>query len=464
MQGQGGSESLSSPGAKKQESPETLENQEFDSLASEFDLTSLVGPDWMSPTHSSKDLGMDGATTRGEPEPEINEMRASFFGLQTRPAAPPAPFPSRHTAERLVNLYFEHANPQIPSLHRGEFAKVVDAIYAPVGGSEDGVSDYGYEGVGLGGTARERYLLNIVCAIGAGIFLTVPEDSSGSGSGTQKGPRKKQKTGSSMNHSDGPRQSEPESYHASAMSHLRALLSQKKRGLDELQAVLLLAGYALLRPVSPGLWYIVGVAVRLAVDLDLHYEDAEAEAKTSENQGLKTKEEGNREWARDMRRRLWWCVYNLDRLVSTCVGRPSGISDEVISTQVRRPFFQRYLPLTQQFSSLPCWTIDISILTKASSFHLRRKKKCHTRRYPITTLDFASSSRRFSRSCSSNHIRLPPGQTCMEGNTTTLTITPSTSKPPTYRTSNPLEPGTGTWIAGWRNGEIQRQSRAPRRE
>ena len=464
MQSRGRSESLSSPIARKQESPETLDKQEFDNLVSEFDLTSLVGSRWMGPTHSSKDLGMGGATTRGEAEPEVNEMRASFFGLQTRPAAPPAPFPSRLVAERLVNLYFEHANPQIPSLHRGEFAKVVDAIYAPVEGSDDGVSNYGYEGVGLGGTARERYLLNIVCAIGAGIFLTVPEGSSGSGSGTQKGPRKKQKTGSSQNHNDGPRQSEPESYHASAMSHLRALLSQKKRGLDELQAVLLLAGYALLRPVSPGLWYIVGVAVRLAVDLDLHYEDAETEAKASGSQGLKTKEEGNREWARDMRRRLWWCVYNLDRLVSTCVGRPSGIPDEVISTQVRCPFFQCYLPLTRQFSSLPCWTIDTSIPIKASLFHLRRKKKCHTRRYPITTLGSASSNRRFSRFCSSNRTRLPPGQTCMERNTTTLTIIPTISKPPTYRASNPLETGIRTWTVGWRNGERQRQSREPRRE
>lgn len=39
----------------------------------------------------------------------------------------------------------------------------------------------------------------------------------------------------------------------------------------------MLASLALLRPVAPGLWYIIGVAVRLAVDLGLHSEDIETE-------------------------------------------------------------------------------------------------------------------------------------------------------------------------------------------
>lgn len=36
---------------------------------------------------------------------------------------------------------------------------------------------------------------------------------------------------------------------------------------------------------------------------------------------------------RDLRRRLWWCTYSFDRLVSVCVGRPFGISDQVITTE-----------------------------------------------------------------------------------------------------------------------------------
>lgn len=37
---------------------------------------------------------------------------------------------------------------------------------------------------------------------------------------------------------------------------------------------------------------------------------------------------------RDMRRRLWWCTYSFDRLVSTCVGRPFGIGEGVITTDM----------------------------------------------------------------------------------------------------------------------------------
>ncbi len=120
-------------------------------------------------------------------------------------------------------------------------------------------------------------------------------------------------------------------------------------GLQELQAVLLLAGFALLRPVAPGLWYISGIATRLGVDLGLHHEDGtDLDESTNDQQRSRGTSQvsasdyisvpahfqrrGRMEWVRDLRRRLWWCVYSFDRLVSTCVGRPFGITDEVITT------------------------------------------------------------------------------------------------------------------------------------
>lgn len=91
--------------------------------------------------------------------------------------------------------------------------------------------------------------------------------------------------------------------------------------------------------------YITGVAVRLAVDLGLHREDgADAEAglydmsagshQNGEDGQGGQHDRGRRLWIRDLRRRLWWCTYTFDRLVSTCVGRPFGISDEVITTEL----------------------------------------------------------------------------------------------------------------------------------
>lgn len=268
-------------------------------------------------------------------------MRESFFGLHTRPTFKQAPFPDKKLGRSLVDLYFEHANPQIPILHREEFMTLFERAYASKDGSR---------------SSRELYLLNIVFAIGAGIIfegsrssdpIVYPEHGGVDQNST------KQRSGE---------QSQPEEYHSSAMMHLETCLGSGPSndsserfgsGLVELQAVLLLAGFALLRPVAPGLWYIVGVAVRLAVDLGLHCDERMAVdangsmAGVSKNEDIvmettgcppdaravDDKERGRREWVRDLRRRLWWCTYSFDRLVSICVGRPFGIADQAITTE-----------------------------------------------------------------------------------------------------------------------------------
>ncbi|KAK6853229.1 c6 zinc finger domain containing protein [Apiospora arundinis] len=241
-------------------------------------------------------------------------MRDSFFGLHTKPTISQAEFPNKELAMKLVNLYFEHANPQIPVLHRINFMEMFERAYA----SENRIRG-----------PRELYILNMVFAIGGGIIMDGPPSKPSDGDSEVKGSK----------------QAQPEEYHASAIVHLEACLSNSGGGLEELQAVLLLANFALLRPVPPGLWYIVGVAVRLAVDLGLHYEDGKdvqvglangnpVPPTEAENpREAYWKEKGRREYVRDMRRRLWWCTYSLDRLVSACVGRPFGVSDQVVTTE-----------------------------------------------------------------------------------------------------------------------------------
>ena len=260
-------------------------------------------------------------------------MRDSFFGLQTRPMMKRAAFPDRELAERLVDLYFEHANPQMPILHRGDFMELLDRTYLIEEKNR---------------SPRALYILNIVFAIGAGIiFDDKPHNSDeeshpgrGRASSTTKRPRLSS------------HQYQPEEYHASAIVHLESFLGSSSSegfgGLEELQAVLLLASFALLRPVAPGLWYIVGVAMRLAVDLGLHYEDGVGLDSGSKDgsqvqQRIDARERGRREWIRDMRRRLWWCVYSFDRLVATCVGRPFGISDQAISTEFPSMMDDKYI-------------------------------------------------------------------------------------------------------------------------
>lgn len=274
-------------------------------------------------------------------------MRDSFFGLHTKPTIKQAPFPTKDVGKRLVEFYFEHANPQIPILHRGEFMKMFELAYA--------------DGEARVRTPRELYMLNIVFAIGSGIFLG---DSGDREKEREEKKGEKRKGGSGLG-----KQCQPEEYHASAIVHLESCLSSSSSiekdgfggGLEELQAVLLLAGFALLRPVAPGLWYIIGVAVRLAVDLGLHYEDGkdidtglpeEPIDVSKEGQELEllrmqreraARERGRREWVRDFRRRLWWCTYSFDRLVSTCVGRPFGITDQVVTTEFPSLLDDKYI-------------------------------------------------------------------------------------------------------------------------
>ncbi|KAJ2990709.1 hypothetical protein NUW58_g2817 [Xylaria curta] len=221
---------------------------------------------------------------------------------------------------QLVELYFEHANPQIPVLHRVDFMHIFEQAYAEEGRVRG---------------PRELYTLNMVFAIGGGIIMDGQTTSRASG--------------------EEKRQAQPEEYHASAIIHLEACLNGG--GLEELQAVLLLASFALLRPVPPGLWYIVGVAVRLAVDLGLYYEDGkDVEFDLGEKKGGSSvpdggdksreaalRERGRREYIRDLRRRLWWCTYAFDRIVSTCVGRPFGVSDQVITTEFPSMLEDRYI-------------------------------------------------------------------------------------------------------------------------
>lgn len=275
-------------------------------------------------------------------------MRDSFFGLHSTPSVQPAPFPDRALGLKLVTIYFSFSNPQLPILHKGEFMAMFDRAYASTASRR---------------SARELYMLNIVFAMGAGVFL---EDSHlGRCSDTGSTP-------STSRESDSPdagtlgtssQQHQAEEYHAAAMMHLESFPNSTSAmdcpdgfdcGLEELQAVLLLAGFALLRPVAPGLWYIVGVATRLGVDLGLHHEDGtdldesgafmrQHQVESRPNPGVTetggpdsrkadAEERGRREWMRDLRRRLWWCVYSFDRLVSTCVGRPFGVTDQVITT------------------------------------------------------------------------------------------------------------------------------------
>lgn len=89
--------------------------------------------------------------------------------------------------------------------------------------------------------------------------------------------------------------------------------------LENLEITLLMALYSLMRPAVPGVWYVLGKALRVCVDLGLHSESTDKADKTTA-------------FVKERRRRLFWCTYSLDRQVCFYLGRPVGIPEASIKT------------------------------------------------------------------------------------------------------------------------------------
>lgn len=87
--------------------------------------------------------------------------------------------------------------------------------------------------------------------------------------------------------------------------------------LEQLESILLHALYSVMRPNVPGVWYLLGTALRICVDLGLHREDSTPTTA----------------FVKDRRRRLFWCTYSLDRQICFYLGRPVGLSDGSITTR-----------------------------------------------------------------------------------------------------------------------------------
>ena len=100
--------------------------------------------------------------------------------------------------------------------------------------------------------------------------------------------------------------------------YFRSALFNSTDKLETLAGTLLIVLYSLMRPNSPGVWYVMGSVLRLTVDLGLHDE------KLNQNYNP---------FQREMRRRLFWCTYSLDRQICSYFGRPFGIPEESITTR-----------------------------------------------------------------------------------------------------------------------------------
>ncbi|KAK1496572.1 hypothetical protein CTAM01_08210 [Colletotrichum tamarilloi] len=113
-----------------------------------------------------------------------------------------------------------------------------------------------------------------------------------------------------------------EALHADAMKYVDDLLHECS--ISALQCLILLIQLALLLPQTSNLWYLTGDAMRMAVSLGLHQEP--------EPRIFRDRAHA------EQRRRIFWVVYQLDRIVSVSGGCPVALSDEHITTRLPYDF------------------------------------------------------------------------------------------------------------------------------
>lgn len=248
--------------------------------------------------------------------------------------------PPKTTALQFIQVYFAQSNSQIPILHREEFIK---KYFIPIYGLFD------YENLSLASnytpintgffkaenSAEEcwfdEYKQILQEKLGDKIADSNTEIKRISNGIVP--PEKYQKclyflnlifaVASSVNHLQYPI-TISESFRMAGVKYFDVVNNLPDQ-LESLLAILLYAVYATMRPSKPAVWYILGTALRMCVDLELHNE---TNTTVSKNLDAFTK---------DKRRRLFWCTYSIDRQICIYLDRPVGIPDESMNT----PLFSR---------------------------------------------------------------------------------------------------------------------------
>ncbi|CAG9961946.1 unnamed protein product, partial [Clonostachys byssicola] len=195
--------------------------------------------------------------------------------IQERPRPAPAPLPDRATTKMLTTSYFDNVHPQFPFLHRPTFLEYEDAVMSAC---ENGLTP----------NPVWSYFVYMVAAVGS---LTGPL------------------AGSTL----------PEGLYAAGEELYEHVL--QLNNLEAIQAMLCCAMYSLRSPIGVSIWTLSGLAIRQCVELGLHRDIPWAKVDPNT---LKTQ----------MRRRVFWCSYNLDRGAAVTLGRPVGIADSDIDVEL----------------------------------------------------------------------------------------------------------------------------------
>jgi hypothetical protein len=180
--------------------------------------------------------------------------------------------PDEPHLSNLVDFYFSHSHTLYPIVNRQEFIATLEQLNANP--NDPWVN-----------SPLSLFRIYIVLAIGATTYCSVTLGE----------------------------ESEAMSYYNKAMLYFEEALGYGE--MATLEVLMLQVSYSFFNQLGPNTWFLVGVAARVAVGMGLH---------TSSSYDNMSVEDFER------RKRLFFSVYMMDRVVSMALGRPSALHDEDI--------------------------------------------------------------------------------------------------------------------------------------
>ena len=170
-------------------------------------------------------------------------------------------------AKPLIDAYFQHTHITFPLLHRPSFMASVKKIYDEPGYYEANVF--------------EAFVFDMVLAIGSSNFNRLDEPTTSASS-----------------------------HYAAAQTKVPRVMAMD--GLTILRAILLISQHGIfsnLKDTSASIWHLVGIGARLCFEQGLHLDQGQLNGRGPDleySTSSVTLEE-------EMKRRCFWCLYNLDR-------------------------------------------------------------------------------------------------------------------------------------------------------
>ncbi|KAF6844886.1 flavin-binding monooxygenase, partial [Colletotrichum musicola] len=193
---------------------------------------------------------------------------------------------SQQAAEHLFDVYFQNRTPNFPIVDRSRAKKALngayDALENPCSSSR--------------GSPMAAFVTYMILAIAL----------------------------CSVRHPSGGRPPESENCFLAAVSVVEKVLVRSGSDTESLRAILLLSHYIALLPPKGSLWLLSGTALRVAVDLGMHWETKESKLRMDPE-------------TLDDRRRLWYSAYLFDRLLCITLGRPFRMADQGINVGLPAP-------------------------------------------------------------------------------------------------------------------------------